>query len=270
MLMNASRSLSAMSSIWSEVLERGDSNPLVRRLKNLANLSAADIAALEEVSSNAFVLGSQVDLIPADAVPKDAFIVLEGLACRYRRRLTGQRQIIADLLPGDLCDVDVPSQGNMDHAVGTLSTCVVARVPHQALAELIARHPNIAHALHLTKLADVATAREWIVSLGCRSAIERMAHLFCELMARFEAVGRVQDDSCPLPLTQSDLGDMLGLSNVHVNRTLQDLRRQGLIEFKGKRLTLLKPQRLRDIAEFSPAYLQAGTQGDGHTGRAAV
>jgi CRP-like cAMP-binding protein len=241
------------------------SNPFVHKLRGLVNLSAADIAALEEISYNTFLLGSQSDLIHEDEVPKDAFVVLEGFACRYRRRLTGQRQIMAYLLPGDLCDVDAPSQGRMDHAVGTLSTCVVAWVPHQALAKLIARHPNIAQALHLTKLAEVATAHEWIVNLGCRSAMERVPHLFCELMTRLEAVGLVQDGSCPLPLTQDDLADTLGLSTVHVNRTLQDLRRQGLIELKSRRLTLLKPQRVRDMAEFSPAYLRPGTQGDRHT-----
>lgn len=180
-------------------------------------------------------------------------------------RRAGARRIIAYLLPGDLCDVDAPSLSRMDHTAGTLSSYRVARVPHHALAELIASHPNIAQALHLTKLAEVATAREWIVNLGCRSGLERMAHLFCELTTRFEAVGLVQDGSCPLPLRQGNLGDTLGLSNVHVNRTLQYLRRQELIEFKGKRLTLLKPQRVREIAEFSPAYLRTGAQGDRQT-----
>ena len=103
-------------------------NPLIRRLQRLVNLTAADIAALEEISSKTFVLGSQVDLIHEDEISKDALIVLEGFACRYRRRLTGQRQIIAYLLPGDLCDVDAAPQGRMDHAVGTLSACRVARV----------------------------------------------------------------------------------------------------------------------------------------------
>ena len=245
--------------------EPGTGNPLIRRLQRLVNLTATDIAALEEISSSPWMLAPHVDLIQDDAVPKDVLIVLEGVACRYKQRRAGARQIIAYLLPGDLCDVDVPFSGRMDHAVGTLSTCRVARVPHQALAELTVRHPDIAQALHLTKLAEVATAREWIVNLGCRSGTERMAHLFCELMARFELVGLVQDGSCPLPLTQADLGDTLGFSNVHVNRVLQDLRRQGLVELKDRRLTLLKPQRLRDIAEFSPAYLRAGTQGDRHT-----
>jgi len=240
-------------------------NPLIRKLQGLAHLGSADIAALEQISSNARMLGPYVDLIRDDAVPKEAIIVLEGFACRYKQRQTGARQIQAYLVPGDFCEVDATYLGRTDHAVGTLSVCMVARVPHQALAELTTRHPNIAQALYVTKLAEAATAREWIVNLGCRSATERMAHLFCELMARFEAVGLAQEGSYPLPLTQNELGNTLGLSTVHVNRTLQDLRRQGLIEFKGKRLTLLKPQRVRDIAEFSPAYLRPGTRAEGHT-----
>ena len=263
--MSASRSPSTAFSTWSEEQrEPVTGNPLVRKLQGLVNLTTADIAALEEISASAWMLAPHVDLIQDDAVPKDALIVLEGVACRYKQRRTGARQITAYLLPGDLCVVDAPSSGRMDHAVGTLSTCRVARVPHQALAELTRRHPNIAQALHLTKLAEAATAREWIVNLGCRSGTERMAHLFCELTARFEVVGLVQDGSCPLPLTQGDLGDTLGLSNVHVNRVLQDLRRQDLLEFKGRRLTLLKPQRVKDMAEFSPAYLRPGARANGH------
>lgn len=243
----------------------GVGNPLIRKLRSLANLESADIAALEQISSNARLLGPYVDLIREGEAPEAFLIVLEGFACRYKQRQTGARQITAYLVPGDFCDVDTTYLGRTDHAVGTLSTCRVARVPHQALAELTRRHPNIAQALHLTKLAEAATAREWIVNLGCRSGTERMAHLFCELMTRFEAVGLAQDSSCPLPLTQRDLGETLGLSNVHVNRVLQELRRQGLVEFKGKRLTLLKPQRVRDLAEFSPAYLWPGTPVLRHT-----
>ena len=233
-------------------------NLLIRRLQGLVSLTAADIAALEQISFSACVFGPHVDLIEDDFVSEDAFVVLEGFACHYKRRRSGQRQIMAYVLPGELCDAEAPLQGRMDHAVGTLSTCVVAPIPHQSLADLITRYPNIAQALRVAKLSEGAIAREWIVNLGCRSAIERMAHLFCELMTRLGAVGLAQDGSCALPLTQADLGETLGLSNVHVNRVLQDLRRQGLVEFRGKRLTLLQPQRVREIAEFSPAYLRPG------------
>ena len=262
--MSALRSISLVSSIHRTDPKPGTGNPLIRKLQGLADLTSADIAALEEISSNACILGPHVDLIRDDTVPEDALVVLEGVACRYKQRLTGQRQILAYLLPGDFCDVEAPDLSRTDHAVGTVSVCLVARIPRRALTALTTRHSNIAQALHLAKLIEEATAREWLMNLGCRSATERMAHLFCELKARLEAVGLVQDDSCPLPLTQSDLGDTLGLSNVHVNRVLQELRHQGLVEFKSKRLKLLKPQDVQDMAEFNPAYLRSGDRVNGH------
>ena len=231
-------------------------NPLVLKLQALAALTATDIAALEQISSQPRLYGPHLDLIRDDDVSEGAVLVLEGFACRYKQRQTGRRQIMAYLLPGDLSDVDALHLDRMDHAIGTLSLCLVVRVPHQALVDLTARHPNIAQALRLAKLAEEATLREWVVNLGCRSALERMAHLFCELMTRFETVGLVQDGSCPLPLTQLDLADTLGLSNVHVNRTLQEMRRQGLVELGSKSLRLIKPKRVQETGEFSPNYLK--------------
>lgn len=254
--MSALCSLASVHPISDNELEPSASNPLVRKLQGLAPLTAADIRVLEQISAHPRLYGSHVDLIRDDEASGEAVLLLEGFACRYKQHQTGRRQIMAYLLPGDLSDVDTPHLGQMDHAVGTLSPCLVVRIPYQALVDLIAHHPNIAQALRLVKLAEKATLREWIVNLGCRSGLERMAHLFCELMTRFEAVGLVQDGSCPLPLTQGDLGDTLGLSNVHVNRTLQDMRRQGLVELGGKSLRLLKPKRVWEIGEFNPHYLQ--------------
>ena len=234
----------------------GTNNPLIHKLQGLADLTAADIAALETITSQTRMFGPHVDLIREGEAPEAFLIVLEGFACRYKQRQTGARQITAYLLPGDVCDIDAADLAPLDHAVGTLAPCVVARVSRQAMADLMQQHPNIAQALRRIARVEIATARAWIVNVGCRSALERMAHLFCELMTRFEAVGLGRYDTCPLPLTQGDLAQTLGLSNVHANRTVQELRRQGLIELKGKNLRLLDLPRLRQIAEFSPGYLQ--------------
>ena len=256
--MSALCSPASLSSLWREA-KTTVSDPLIRRLQGLVSLTGADIAALREIGAAARRVDPHVDLFPAGGDSQDALFVLEGYAGRYKQRRTGARQIIAYLLPGDFYDGDTPYRGHTDHAVGTLSTCLVARISHQALGALMAEHPKIAQALQLAKLVEAAIAREWIVNLGCRSGTERMAHLFCELMDRMDAVGLARDDSCPLPLTQPDLADTLGFSNVHTNRVLQELRHQGLIEVRGKRLTLLMPQRVRDLVEFNPGYLR--TQG---------
>jgi CRP-like cAMP-binding protein len=255
-MIDAPPSSCVVSSSWSDEPERSVDHPLVRKLQGLANLTATDVAALQAISSSARMFGPHADLIREGEVLGDELIILEGIACRYKQRRTGARQIIAYVLPGDLCGADVPYMSRMDHAVGTLSTCLVARIPHQAWTALLARHPKVAFGLRLSKQAEEATAREWIMNLGCRSATERMAHLFCELVVRLAAVGLVQQGSYALPLTQLDLAETLGLSNVHVNRVLKELRQQGLVAFDGKRLTLLKHQRLIDIAEFSSNYLR--------------
>ena len=238
-------------------------HPLVRKLQSFIPLSASDIAALERITSRPRTFEAHMDLIREGEVARDVLVVLQGFACRYKQRSNGERQITAYLLPGDVCDVDAADLVPLDHAVGTLSLCVVASIPHHALGEQMQQHPSIAQALRLAKRAEVETTRAWMVNLGCRSALERVAHLFCELMVRMEATGLARDGTCPLPLTQADLAQTLGLSNVHVNRVLQELRRQGLIELKGKTLRLLDLPRLRQLAEFSPAYLQLGSRAHG-------
>ena len=257
------QNIAAASAIW--VCEPGPRtySPLIRKLEGLTTLSPADRAALEQISGNARLIEPRIDLLREGAVPTDAILVLEGFACRYKQRPNGARQNIAYLLPGDLCDVDALYLGRMDHTVGTLSTCVVARIPREMLARLIEQHPSIGHALRRAKLAEEATLRTWNVNLGCRSGPERMTHLFCELLVRLEAVGLAREGSYRLPITQIDLGDTLGLSNVHVNRVLKELRRKNLVEFRSKHLRLLNLPRVQAMAEFNPAYLQPASRENG-------
>ncbi|HEV7439927.1 MAG TPA: Crp/Fnr family transcriptional regulator [Methylobacterium sp.] len=252
------QSIIAVSPLRRAAAELPTRNPLIRKLEGFGGLSEADRAVLERLSADVRTVDPHVDLIREGEVPDEAVLMVDGFAGRYKLRQTGSRQIMNYLLPGDLCDVDAPYLGRMDHAVGTLSTAAVVRIPRGILGEVIQQHPAIARALRLAKLAEEATAREWLVNLGTRSALERLAHLFCEVLARLEAVGLARQDSCRLPISQIDLADTLGLSNVHVNRVLQELRRQGLLEFHGRNLKILDLGRVRDIAEFSTTYLQPG------------
>ena len=246
-------SFATASSPWGIKAER-DTNPLVRKLQGLASLTAADLSALEQISTQARLFGSHTELIPENVVSEDAFVVLDGFACRYKELRSGARQVTDYLLPGDICGSEVTAVRPLDHSVGTISPCVVARIPRHALAQLKLR-PAIADALYLVERIEAATTRAWVVNVGCRPAVERVAHLFCELMVRLEAVGLAERGVCHLPLTQVDLAQALGLSNVHTNRTLQELRRQGLIELKGRTLRLLNDARLRLLADFNPGYL---------------
>ena len=159
-------------------------NAFIRKLSGLASLSSADEAALVALGSRARAVAAHNDLIREGDDPDAAFVVLEGIACRYRQLSDGRRQNLSFLLPGDLCDLDAVLLDRVDYAVGALSSCRVVSLSRDTLVNLLERHPQIERALRLAKLADEASAREWLLSLGSRSATERVAHLFCELLVR--------------------------------------------------------------------------------------
>lgn len=236
------------------------SNPLVRKLEGFGPLSELDRTVLERISANAQLIGPRIDLIREGDPPDGVILVMEGIACRQKHRSNGARQITAYLVPGDSCDLDVALLDRMDHTITTLSACRVVRIPSDVVRRLLKDHPTVARALRMSTLVDEATLREWLVNVGCRSAIERIAHLFCELLVRLQVVGFASEDSYEFPVTQLDLADTVGLSNVHVNRSLQELRRKGVIELKGKTLKILDRQRLKTIAEFNAKYLHLGTR----------
>lgn len=229
---------------------------LARKLGGLHELDAADRAALDRVCARARRHAVQTDLLRQGEVADAAIVVLRGFACRARHRPNGACQILAYLVPGDLCDPDFAYPRPMDHVLATLSAALVARIPREVFLGLLDRHPNIAQALRIARIVDEAVAREWLVSVGRRSARERLAHLFCELSVRLGAVGLAGAEGYDLPLTQVALSDTTALTSVHVNRTLREMRRDGLIELKGRRLVILDAERLRAVAEFDPAYLR--------------
>jgi CRP-like cAMP-binding protein len=236
------------------------SNPFVRKLEGFGPLSHAERTLSEQISAGGQMVGPRIDLIREGDAPDGVILIMEGIACRQKHRANGSRQITAYLVPGDACDLDVALLSRMDHTITTLSACRVVRIPSEIVKRVLEDHAAIARSLRLSSLVDEATLREWLVNVGCRSAIERIAHLFCELLMRLQVVGFASEDSYEFPLTQLDLADTVGLSNVHVNRSLQELRRQGMIELKGRTLRILDRQRLRAIAEFSGKYLHLGTR----------
>jgi len=194
-------------------------------------------------------------LLEQEAVVDYALILFAGFASRYKRRMSGRRQILAYLIPGDHCDRGVLDGYPLNHAIETLTRCEVAKVPRAAYLNLLAFHPRIALALQHARLAEEATAHEWMANIGMRSSLERTAHLLCELMERLGTIGLISGGQLDLPLTQVDLADALGHSTVHQNRVLQTLRRDGLISLQERRLRILAPRQLRELAEFEDDYL---------------
>ena len=193
-------------------------------------------------------------------------MLLDGFACRYRVLESGQRQITAFLVPTDLCDLTSLLLRKLDHSIGTLTPARVAFIPHAAVLGWLRQHPGLGQLLWRATLIDAAVAREWIASIGRRTAYQRTAHLLCELMLRMRAAGRARGLTCEMPLTQTELADALGLTPVHVNRTLQWLRGESLIELGSGTLTVRNWRELKRAGGFDPAYLYqplaSGRHGD--------
>lgn len=236
----------------------GASNPLIRKLEAFAPLSDEDRALLERVGAEPYAVVAGTDLVREGDRPDGVYLVMEGMACRHKRLESGARQIMAYLVPGDLCDLDVALLRRMDHTISTLSACRVVRLAPDTVADILAHHPAVARGLRIGTLVDEATLREWLLNVGRRSPTQRLAHLFCEVFERLAVVGRVRNHSFDLPLTTADLADTTGLSTVQVTRSMQELRGQGLIEPKDGTLTLLDMPRLRALAGFRADYLHLG------------
>jgi CRP-like cAMP-binding protein len=230
-------------------------NPLIRKLEQFIKLSDDEKGILEAAISHVVDYGPREDIISQGDRPGHVHLLLEGWAGRYKILQDGERQIMAYLIPGDLCDVHVALLQQMDHSIGTLSRCKVAFIPDRAISSIIEDHPRLNKALWWAMLVDEAIAREWLVTMGRRQADKRVGHLICEMMLRSRAVGLTDDDSFEMPVTQEELADTLGLSHVHMNRTFQKLRGDGWITTNGKRVVVNDIVALQDFADFDPIYL---------------
>lgn len=199
-------------------------------------------------------------IVPAMEEQKECKILLSGVVARYKSLRNGSRQITEINLAGDPIDLHSLTLKKLDHDIVSFTRCTVAPVPHERLHALASRHPRLALIYWFGTNLDAAIHREWVLSLGRRQAPSRMAHLFCELHARFAVVGMTDGQSFEFPVNQTELGECLGLTAVHVNRTLQQLREQGLVDHRGHRVVIHDLPRLQALAEFDPRYLYLGPQ----------
>ena len=234
-------------------------NLLTRKLEVFAPLPEADRHLLDEVVRASRQVEARTDLVSEGEASDDVHLILEGFACRNKVLADGTRQIVAYLVPGDFCDLHIFILNAMDHSITTLSPCRVVDIPRRRVLEF-AERPALARAMWWATLVDEAILREWLVNIGARPAEQRVAHLLCELHLRLKTVGLADGGAYELPLTQADLAETMGLSNVHVNRVLQRLRADGLITLKGRNLVILDIARLRQFSGFTANYLHLTEQ----------
>lgn len=237
-------------------------NPLIEKLARYTRLSPDDRRALQKlVSGRTRQISGRRDIVREGEPPRHINLIIDGWACRYRELPDGRRQIVGFFLPGDLCDLNVYILRHMDHSVAALTPVTYAQFPRNVFENTIAGRPRLTQALWWETLVHGAIQREWLTSLGQRDAHERIAHLLCEIFLRLEAIGATEDNACPFPVTQMELAAATGLSAVHVNRTLQDLRAANLIVLRNRTLVVPDFGALRNVAMFDPHYLHLGREG---------
>ena len=185
---------------------------LVRKLEQFTPLSDVEKQVAMTAPVRMRQVGARQDIVPDGGQPTDISLISEGFACRYKLLSDGRRQITAFLIPGDICDLRALLLRQMDHGVAALTSCQIAVIPHQKLFEIIEKHRRIGLALWADTMLDAAVYRQWLTNVGRCSAYVRIAHLLCELCTRLEVVSPTKVNSCTLPMTQTDLGDAMGLS----------------------------------------------------------
>ena len=230
-------------------------NALVAKLQAFADLTESDKRQLDDLCRNVRTFGAKQPIITAGDRPDHVHLIVSGWAARYVSLSDGSRQIVAFLVPGDFCDLHVALLGKMDHTITALTRCRVAFIPSAEMDRLTSEQTRLTKAMWWGTLVDEAVLRSWVANVGRRDAHERISHLLCEMHLRLRLVGLVTDGRMDLPITQEELADATGLTAVHVNRTLQRLRKENLIQLKAGILTVLDVDALREAAGFDGSYL---------------
>ncbi|RWO81050.1 Crp/Fnr family transcriptional regulator [Mesorhizobium sp.] len=231
------------------------SNILIRKLQTISGLGQSDTAILENVAIQEKEYQANADILRDGDQPTLSFVVLDGLIGSTKMTGDGKRQITSFFVPGDIPDLHGLHLSVMDCSFTPLMPSRVGFMRHDALRAICDQHPSIMRVFWRSTVIDAAIYREWVTNVGRRDAYTRMAHILCELIVRLRAVGRIEDHVARLPITQAALGDALGLSTVHVNRVLQDLRRDGLISTVGSRFHATDWAGLIRAGDFDPTYL---------------
>lgn len=228
---------------------------LLTRLRTYDTVSAAEEQALRDAAGEISVFNRGDTIVKAKAEQTHSNLLLEGVVVRHKDLRDGARQMLEVSIAGDFIDLHSFTMKRLDHDIAAMSACRILNYSHERLRALIDAHPHLGRLLWLVTMIDASIHREWMLSLGRRNALSRVANLFCELRVRLGTVGLAEDGGYALPLTQTDLSDLLGLTTVHVNRTLRELREQDILTFRSKSVTIHDWDRLVQAAEFDPFYL---------------
>jgi CRP-like cAMP-binding protein len=228
---------------------------LLRRLEARVPLSDSDRSALLNLPSIVRTVEPATYLVREGEEPKFCCIMLSGFSFRHKITGEGARQIIAVHMAGEFVDLQNSFLEVSDHNVQALTRCEVAFIPRQVISDIVVTRPALAKALWFETLVDASIFREWVVNVGRRDAMSRVAHLLCELAMRLEVAGLARDHRYDLPMTQEQIADCTGLTPVHVNRTLKEMDKQGFIVRNKRSLSIQDWERMRAVGDFNARYL---------------
>lgn len=236
--------------------QRPNLQPFLDRLTSRSVLTAEEQQAVLNLSGQAEQVTANRDFVPLGKRVDHACLIVAGIVGRFDQNGEGTRQITAMHIPGDMCDLHSVVQPMATSALQALSVATILRIPHAAIRGVASRYPALAEAFWRDCMVDAAILAEWVVNVGRRDAKTRVAHLLCEMATRLHAHANRNDFVFDLPVTQMQLAEATALTAVHVNRTLQSLRADGLVEWHQRVIRLPRWDALVDRAEFDPAYLQ--------------
>jgi CRP-like cAMP-binding protein len=227
----------------------------VRRLASRSILTDGEVSALLGLNGVISEVASHIDFIRFGEPVDHACLIVDGLAGRFGQNRDGARQITCLHIPGDMADLPSVVSPKSGWGLSALTSTTILRIPHADLRRVAAKHSGIAEAFWRDCVADGSIFSEWVVNVGRRDAISRLAHLFCEMAIKCEQAGLGDRRSFPLPITQADLGDATGLTGVHVNRTLKDLRAQSIVELRSGTVTIHDWDRLVSTGDFNAGFM---------------
>ncbi|HET7885355.1 MAG TPA: Crp/Fnr family transcriptional regulator [Bradyrhizobium sp.] len=229
--------------------------PLFLRLQTTAGARPEDLTALKALPLTLRHYRLNQPILRDGDRPSECSLVVDGFCVRSKTIADGRRQILSIHIPGDLPDLQSLHLATMDHDLVALSDCTLAIIAHTALKDLIRSQPTIGNIFWRDTLVDAAVFREWIVNVGQRAAHNRLAHLIVELRERLRLIGYVVDNTFAMPLTQEQLGEAMGVTSVHTNRIIRQLRVDGVLEFQRGTVTILDEDKLQELVQFDGRYL---------------
>ncbi|GHA85550.1 Crp/Fnr family transcriptional regulator [Modicisalibacter luteus] len=228
---------------------------MILKLESIFAFADEEKQALQNLPIQVTTLKAGRDIVRVGDRPSQCCLIHEGFSCVYKLTSEGKRQLVALHVPGDIPDLQSLHLKTMDISLASISPCTVGFIQHDDMRCVCERYPRLTAVFWRETLVHASIHREWLLNNGQREAYSRMAHLFCELLIRLKAVGLGEGDTFDLPITQVELADAIGTSSVHMNRVLQALRADGLIQTKGKQVIVPDWEKLKEAGDFDPLYL---------------